>query len=154
MSYVVLALGVFLSVCGAIGVITGYGIIEVERGWATFIGGSMAFSCGIVTLALGLILRRLSSLHTLLKSGKGFAPPLRELSRRTPGERSPGYAPETSMGPAAIPPVTAASPAAAAPTTSLRSWPQRPMRSNLTAPRNLLKSRGTVSPTPRGPLEF
>lgn len=143
MSYVVLALGVFLSLCGAIAAVAGYGIIEVERGWATFIAGSMAFSCGIVTLALGLILHTLSSLHMLLKSAKAFAPPLRELSRRTPGERYPGYTPETSMGPAAVPPIVAA------PTTGLRSWPQRPMRSNLAAARNFLKSRGTVLPAAR-----
>ncbi|SRR5579875_1241027 len=75
MSYLVLALGAFLSLCGAFAIYAGYGIIEVERGWATLIAGSVAFSCGIVTLALGLILHRLSSLSALVKSGRGLPLP-------------------------------------------------------------------------------
>jgi len=75
MSYLVLALGFFLSLCGAIAIVAGYGIIQVERGWATFIAGSMAFSCGIVTLALGFLLQKLSGVHDLLKSGKGVTLP-------------------------------------------------------------------------------
>jgi hypothetical protein len=154
MSYLVLALGAFLSLCGALAVYAGYGIIQVERGWASVIAGSMAFSCGVVTLALGLILHRLSSLHALLKSGKGMTPPLREAAPRMASEprheHSLMFPPETSMGPEAVPPLAAAPPPAILPAAALRSWPQRPMRSNLTAARNFLKTRGTVLPTVRG----
>jgi hypothetical protein len=157
MSYLVLALGAFLSLCGAFAIYAGYGIIQVERGWASVIAGSMAFSCGIVTLALGLILHRLSSMHASLKSGESIPPPLRELPRRTAGEPhreySPRLTPEASMVPEAVPPKAAAPPQAIAPDGGVRSWPQRPMRSNLAAARSLLKSRGAVLPTPRGTAE-
>ncbi|HUB64969.1 MAG TPA: hypothetical protein VL996_11100 [Methylocella sp.] len=141
MSFLVLALGIFLLLCGAYAIPTGYNIIDVERGWASFIAGSVAFSCGIVTLALGLILHRLSSLHRLLTSEKGLMPPERALSS--------GIPPEPSMPPAAVPPLAAAPPQAA----SFRNWPQRPVRSHLAAARNFLKSRKTVLPTVRGPSE-
>jgi hypothetical protein len=157
MSYLVLALGALLSLCGAIAIYVGYGIILVERGWAFFIGGSVAFSCGIVTLALGFILHRLTSLHASLTSRKGFTLPPRELSRRTAGEPhreySPLVPPGDSMMPVAVPPTAAAPPTAIPPAGGVRSWPQRPMRSNLAAARNLLKPRGTVLPAPRGTAE-
>lgn len=157
MSYLVLALGAFLSLCGAFAIYAGYGIIQVERGWASVIAGSMALSCGVVTLALGLILHRLSSMHASLKSGESITPPLRELSRRMAGEPhreySPRVTPEASMVPGAVPPMAAAPPQAIPPAGGVRSWPQRPMRSNLTAARSLLKSRGAVLPTPRGTAE-
>jgi hypothetical protein len=157
MSYLVLALGAFLSLCGALAVYAGYGIIQVERGWASVIAGSMAFSCGIVTLALGLILHRLSGLHSLLQSAKGMTPPLREAAPRMANEprreHSLMFPPETSMGPEAVPPLAATPPPPIPPAAALRSWPQRPMRSNLTAARNFLKTRGTVLPTARGAAE-
>src|SRR5437660_10208157 len=144
MSYLVLALGAFLSLCGAFAIYAGYGIIQVERGWASVIAGSMAFSCGIVTLALGLILHRLSSMHASLKSGESIPPPLRELPRRTAGEPhreySPRLTPEASMVPEAVPPRAAAPPQAIPPDGGVRSWPQRPMRPNLAAARVLLNS--------------
>jgi hypothetical protein len=158
MSYLVLGLGAFLSLCGAIAIYTGSGIIQVERGWASVIAGSMAFSCGIVTVALGLILHRLASLHAHIKSREGDTPP-RDLAWRTDHEPSPDFMPESSIAPESsfapqpptVPPVP---PMAAAPSIpSPRSWPQRPMRSNLTAARNLLKPRGTILPTARGTAE-
>jgi hypothetical protein len=53
----------------------------------------------------------------------------------------------------AVLPMAAAPPPAIPPAGGIRSWPQRPMRSNFASARNLLKSRGTVSPTPRGTPE-
>jgi hypothetical protein len=158
MSYLVLALGAFLSLCGALAVYTGYGIIQVERGWASVIAGSTAFSCGIVTLALGLILHRLSSMHASLKSGENIPPPLREeaplMASESHRDHPLTFPPEPSMVPEAVPPFAAAPPAAIQPSAAaLRSWLQRPMRSNLTATRNVLKTRGTVLPTVRGTHE-
>jgi hypothetical protein len=150
MSYLVLGLGAFLWLCGTIAIYTGYGIIEVERGWASVIAGSMAFSCGIVTIALGLILHRLTRLHAILKAGQSEAPPLRELAWRTDYEPSSDALPESSFAPqsAAVPPVPSATPGIP-PAPSPRSWAHRPMRSNLAAARNFLKPRGTV-PAVRG----
>ena len=151
MSYLVLAMGAFLSLCGALALYAGYGIIQVERGWASFIAGSVAFSCGIVTLALGLILHRLSSLFAPLKAGEDAVPLPRELARRTPGELR--REPSPDFNPAAVPPMAAAPATATGAAAGLRSWAQRPPRSNLAAARKFLKSRGTVLPAARATAE-
>ena len=147
MSYLVLGLGVFLSLAGAIAFYTGYGIIEVERGWASVIAGSVAFSCGIVTVALGLILHRLARLPAFLNAGQGVTPRLGDLAWRTDDE-PPSDIPRSNhrldRSPAAVPPV------AAVPIPSPRSWAKRPIRSNLTAARSFLKPRGHVPPPARG----
>ena len=66
MSYLVFVLGLLLAICGAASISFGYGIINVERGWASFIGGAAALSGGVVTIALALILHNLSRLRALL----------------------------------------------------------------------------------------
>src|ERR1700756_1165175 len=66
MSYFVLALGGLLAVGGAVTLLTSYGIILVERGWAGVIAGTTALASGIVTIALGLILHWLSGFYELL----------------------------------------------------------------------------------------
>jgi hypothetical protein len=148
MSYLVLALGVLLSLCGAFAISAGYGIIQVERGWAGVIAGATALSGGIVTIALGFILHRLSGLHTL-KTRKGLAPLPRDLGDHEASELRPesglAFNPEASMVPEAgrLP---AAMPSAA----SSRTGPQRPARPTA---RNVLNSRGTVSPAARGTPE-
>jgi hypothetical protein len=143
MSYLVLALGALLSLCGAFAISAGYGIIQVERGWAGVIAGATALSCGIVTIALGLILHSLSSLHALLKTGQGLTPLPREVGEDAASELRPepglAFNPEASMVSEAGPP-----PAAMPPAAGLRTWPQRPTRPNLTPARTFLKSRGTV----------
>ncbi len=149
MSYVVLALGVLLSLCGAIAISESYGIIEVERGWAGVIAGASLLSGGIVTIALGFILRSLSGLHPLLKTGTGLTRLPHALGDDEASElrAEPGLAfnPETSMAAEAGP-----LPATVPPASSLRTWPQRPTRPSLTPARNLLKARGTGVPAARG----
>ncbi|QBR72500.1 hypothetical protein CU048_15755 [Beijerinckiaceae bacterium] len=71
MSYLILGLGTLLSLGGAWVIIASYGIIQVERGWAGVIAGTMALSCGIVTIALALILHRLSGLYAFLQTSQG-----------------------------------------------------------------------------------
>lgn len=78
MSYVVLAFGLLLAVCGAASISFGYGIIDVERGWASVIAGAVAVSGGVVTIALALILHSLAGLRALIKAERGrlgSAPP-------------------------------------------------------------------------------
>jgi hypothetical protein len=144
MSYLVFALGALLSLCGAFAVAAGYGIIQVERGWAGVIAGATALSGGIVTIALGFILHSLSGLHALLKTGKGLTPLPRELGEAEASELGPEpgltFNPEASMVSEAGPP-----PATMPPAAGLRTWPQRPARPDLTPARNFLKSRGTMS---------
>ncbi|MGH6936906.1 MAG: hypothetical protein ACRED2_12155, partial [Methylocella sp.] len=149
MSYVVLALGVLLSLCGAIAISESYGIIEVERGWAGVIAGASLLSGGIVTIALGFILHSLSGLHPLLKTGTGLTRlPLAlgdDEARQLRAEHGLAFNPETSMAVEAGP-----LPATVPPASSLRTWPQRPTRPSLTPARNLLKARGTGVPAARG----
>jgi hypothetical protein len=148
MSYLVLALGALLALCGAFAISAGYGIIQVERGWAGVIAGATALSGGIVTIALAFILHSLSGLHALLNTGKGLTPLPRELGEDETSELrpEPGLAlnPEASMVSEAKPP-----PAAMPPAAGLRIWPQRPTRPDLTPARNFLKSRGTRLPAAR-----
>ncbi|MGH6908097.1 MAG: hypothetical protein ACREDX_09605 [Aestuariivirga sp.] len=152
MSYLVFALGALLSLCGAFAISAGYGIIQVERGWAGVIAGATALSGGIVTIALGFILHSLSGLHALPKTGDGLTPLPGELGEDEASELrpEPGHAfnPEASMVSEAEQP-----PAAMPPVASLRTWPQHPTRSNLSPARYLSKSRGTVSPAARGTRE-
>ena len=63
MAYLVLALGAPLSVGGALSIFHGAGIVEVERGWTGVIAGATSLTGGIVTIALGLILKTLLDLR-------------------------------------------------------------------------------------------
>ncbi len=150
MSYLVLALGAVLSLCGALAIYAGYGIILVERGWAGVIAGATLLSGGIVTIALGFILHSLSGLHALLKTGQGLTPLPRALRKDEASESrsEPGLAfnPEASMVSDAGPPQAAVPPVASA-----RTWPQRPTRPTLPPARNVSKARGV--PAERGTPE-
>lgn len=66
MAYIVLALGAFLSIGGALSIFHGAGIVEIERGWTGVIAGATALTGGIVTIALGLILKTLLDLRPIL----------------------------------------------------------------------------------------
>ena len=152
MSYFVLALGALLSLCGAFAIFAGYGMIQVERGWAGVIAGATALSGGIVTIALGFILHSLSGLHALHKAGKGLTPLPRELGEDEASQLRPepglAFHPEASMASEAEPPPAAMPPAAGEPGRSV------PTRSNLAPGRNFLKSRGTALSAARGTSEF
>jgi len=141
MSYLVYALGAFLSLCGATAFYSGYGIIEVERGWAMVIAGSVAFSAGLVIVALGLILHELARLEALwataprraLRARRAFAGDRRDEFLASPEAFGPGSEPA-----ALVPPAPAG-----------RGWPARSARSGLSAARNLIKTRGAVVPRGR-----
>lgn len=145
MSYLVYALGAFLSLCGAIAFYSGYGIIEVERGWAMVIAGSVAFSAGLVIIVLGLILRELSRLEAPKESGLRLA----EREHQTFGgnRREGAFSPPEVFGQGSDTAPSLSSAAAG------RGWPSRPTRSGLSAARNLLKTRGAVSPPQRNPAD-
>ncbi|WP_158810013.1 hypothetical protein [Beijerinckia sp. L45] len=68
MAYIVLALGAILSIGGALSIYHGAGIVEVERGWTGVIAGATALTGGVVTIALGLILKTLLDLRPMLAS--------------------------------------------------------------------------------------
>jgi hypothetical protein len=152
MSYLVVALGALLSLCGAFAIYAGYGIILVERGWAGVIAGATLLSGGIMTIALGFILHSLSGLHALLKTGQGLTPLPGEFREDEASELRPepglAFNRDASTVSEAAPP-----PAAMPPAASLRTWPQRPVRPNLAPAQSFLKSRGTVLPAATGTPE-
>ncbi|HMF06208.1 MAG TPA: hypothetical protein VKE72_04240 [Methylocella sp.] len=126
MSYFVLTLGGLLALCGAFALFTSYGIILDERGWAGVISGTTALACGLVTIALGLILHRLSRVYDLLKAG-GDEP------------SSPRHIllPEAAQNSAAVPRFS-----------GLRGWPQRQARVFYSPGRGFFKVRGVGVPEP------
>jgi hypothetical protein len=98
MAILVLALGAFLSICGALFLYWGYPIIEVERGWASVIAGATALSGGIVTVALGLVLRTLIGLRATLREAV-LAPPAAAAIAAPPTEEPPSLmTPELESG--------------------------------------------------------
>jgi hypothetical protein len=75
MAYLVFIFGFLLSIAGSLAIYFGYGIIEIERGWASVIVGAVFLSGGIITMALAFILRSLSKLYSYLDKEKPFAAP-------------------------------------------------------------------------------
>jgi len=62
MKWIVAGAGVLLSMAGIYGLVTGASIIQVERGWASFIAGAVAISAGVITLALAALMGRIEQL--------------------------------------------------------------------------------------------
>jgi hypothetical protein len=68
MKYVLLIFGIALVFAGAVSIYSGYGIIEVERGWATVIAGATGLTGGIITISLAWILGSLDRLRAALEA--------------------------------------------------------------------------------------
>lgn len=66
MAIFVIALGAVMSALGVWAIVSGYGIVQVERGWAELIAGAAVLSGGIVTIALGFVLVRLAAIRDAL----------------------------------------------------------------------------------------
>lgn len=90
MAYFVLVVGALTAIIGVDAIVTGYPIIQVERGWATVISGSTLLAAGLVMIALGLIVRVLVEIRTALHAQPSMAPqdvnvePSAESRSRTP----------------------------------------------------------------------
>jgi hypothetical protein len=90
----VFALGIIMIIAGAYGIWHGSRYIQLEWGWASVISGSVALTGGVLTLAIGFVLRRLDALHgALLRLGAaaGAGPPARE--REPEPSRETGFDP-------------------------------------------------------------
>jgi hypothetical protein len=72
MKWIVAGAGVLLSMAGIYGLVTGASIIQVERGWASFIAGAVALSAGVITLALAALMGRIEQL-VVAWTGASFA---------------------------------------------------------------------------------
>jgi hypothetical protein len=68
----VFALGIILIVGGAWGMARGSAYVQLEWGWSSVISGSVAFTGGVLTLAVGCVLQRLDALQGALhRAGVG-----------------------------------------------------------------------------------
>lgn len=106
MAIILLAIGAILSAVGLYALVSGYPIIEIERGWASVIAGSVLLSGGLVIVALGLVLRALTRMRT--------APPMTAPAAATPAAAmtEPSFAP-VAPAPRVAAPLDAAAPALA-----------------------------------------
>jgi hypothetical protein len=68
MKYALFALGLLLLFIGAYAVYFGYGIIEVERGWASVIAGTTAFVGGLLILGVAWIIQTLEQIRAVLRA--------------------------------------------------------------------------------------
>ncbi len=66
MKYVLLTLAALLAILGGWSIYSGYPIIDLERGWASVISGTVALTGGIITLALAFVLASLDRLRQTL----------------------------------------------------------------------------------------
>lgn len=61
--FTAIALGGILVVAGAVSMISGWDIVQVERGWTMVISGATALSAGVVTIAIGLLIGAVQGLR-------------------------------------------------------------------------------------------
>lgn len=80
MSFLVLVLGTLLSFGGAAALYSGYGNVEVVRGWTAVIAGTTALSAGVMTIGISFILRCLVRLQAFLEIERGLVPLLNEIA--------------------------------------------------------------------------
>ncbi len=63
MAYLVIAVGLLMSLAGGTLLNYGYAIVQVERGWSSVIAGSVFLTGGLVTMGLGLVLRAVADVR-------------------------------------------------------------------------------------------
>jgi hypothetical protein len=80
MSFLVLVLGMLLSLGGAAALYSGYANVEVVRGWTAVIAGTTALSAGVMTIGISFILRCLVRLQAFLEIERGLAALLNEIA--------------------------------------------------------------------------
>jgi hypothetical protein len=108
MSFLVLVLGILLSLGGAAALYSGYANVEVVRGWTAVIAGTTALSAGVMTIGLSFILRCLVRLQAFLEIERGLAGLLNEIALNRdanyPRARPTGFEGSTANGgrPAAL----------------------------------------------------
>ena len=62
MRRMILAAGVLLAIVGLAGMVDGWTIVQVERGWAQFIAGSVLLAAGVLMVAMSVVIARLEAL--------------------------------------------------------------------------------------------
>jgi hypothetical protein len=74
MTWLVYGVSCLLVLAGAVAITSGAPIIQLERGWAEVIAGSVAMSSGGVVFAIGVVAMRLESLRDMMAIFAALAP--------------------------------------------------------------------------------
>lgn len=99
MAFIVLGVGAVMVLAGAGEIYYGSGFLEIERGWSTFIAGTVLLTGGLLTMALGLAMRSLGEVKgALLQLGGGGLAPL--ALRAAPDIAIPAREPPVALRPA------------------------------------------------------
>jgi hypothetical protein len=90
MTWLIFAVSAILVAVGAVSVISGYPVIQIERGWAEVIAGSVALTGGLIVFALGVLALRLHAMHRILAAAQhgpaSSAPPAEPIDTPRPVE--------------------------------------------------------------------
>lgn len=89
----VMATGGLLALAGAYWLIAGWEHIQIERGWSQFIAGAMALSGGVITVAIGRLIR------LLVTQSDVIGPVGQRQALTAPSARSDGRGPEPQKSP-------------------------------------------------------
>lgn len=97
MTWLVFVLGLALAVIGGMAVYSGAPIIQIERGWAEVIAGSVAVSGGVVTIALAVVVAQIKDLRRAVRQGS--ARPIQPAAEPEPSlaELRPTRGPEEAV---------------------------------------------------------
>jgi hypothetical protein len=157
-------IGAFLFILGVAVAWNGYGYVQIERGWTLVISGTVAFSTGLLLIALGFVLRELravaasASRATLLlaKARTPQAPDFEEAPQAALQERIAENQLEPEEAPTPFEPAPEPTPAIGAPerpfgetayAPAARDWESEPERS---AERTLQRRLPRVSEALKG----
>lgn len=88
----VIATGVLLALLGGYWLVAGWEHVQIERGWSQFIAGAVALSGGVITMAIGRLIRLLAAQPRVVAPAQTSA---RE-AVKPPSERSAASAPEST----------------------------------------------------------
>jgi hypothetical protein len=87
----VIATGVLLALLGGYWLVAGWEHVQIERGWSQFIAGAVALSGGVITMAIGRLIRLLAAQPRVVAPAQTSA---RE-AVKSPSARSAASAPES-----------------------------------------------------------
>jgi hypothetical protein len=97
MKYLLLILGIALVLVGGYSIYSGYGIIEIERGWASVISGATALTGGVIVIALAWIVRSLDRLRAAIEARE-----MQIAQRGTQLSREPAEPPDLAVAAATL----------------------------------------------------
>ena len=98
MAYVLVAVGALMFCLGLYAAVTGSQIVQVEAGWTSVIAGSMLIVGGVLTMALGLVLRALIQLKASLQ-GHDLSPVVAPVVDSPAAPPVPVFGVEPAMAP-------------------------------------------------------